>query len=148
MNLAEKLARVSDEQNGTIHSVSDEIINYFKEYVRTSSFEKEIEERIMRNEGAKRDRKYTIETSFWAYHDGCSETNYSLLVHTWKNPEHPDGYPSWRYKNVSLQDCQDIVVPIVAAVTEARLKELGFSVVQHEIKSGLGYRKIGLTISW
>ena len=145
MNLAEKFNKKSEEVENRVEEVTNEIVLYFKNIFETGQFEDVLERNLTKEN--KIDRRKILFVEFWDYSSGCSDTNFRVGFHTWKNPE-GRGYNSRRYKGLDLYNIQKDVGKKLLNLTEYYLKDMGFKVTVEDNESWLHYFKKKITIRW
>jgi hypothetical protein len=145
MNLAEKFNKKSEEIENRVDEITNEIVLYFKNIFETGEFENVLERNLTKEDKIKRRKILFVE--FWNYSSGCSDTNFRVGFHTWKNPE-GNGFKSRRYKGLELYDIQKDVGKKLLNLTEYYLKDMGFKITIENDESWLNNYKKKITISW
>lgn len=142
MNLAEKLAAMSDEQEIKEEVVACEIIDFFAEKFANGeimeAFEKSLREQEIHS------RKKDICLDFWTYIPGCGETYFGLLGKKW-SPEDDHGY---EHKGVNLKNIYKDVLCEIAELTKENFEEEGFEVKIRPDEKNKCFETYIIEISW
>ena len=147
-NLAAELQQRTKEALNYKQDVINEIINKYSEYLNNINFEERFKESLRQEDIDRGYKKYYY--SFWAYHEGCSGTNFRLGGYEWNNGS---GYGSHKYKNIELREIQREVLGGMIDVLRNKLSQSGLRMRGHEYgmwftKNNLGYITDCLDIYW
>ena len=142
MNLAEKLAAMSNEQATKEEIVTNEIVNFFVEKFETGEMMDAFEKRLGKQEICLRKESFSLD--FWTYIPGCSETYFGLLGKEWK-PEDGHGY---EHKGVNLKNIYKNVLLEIAELTKENFEEEGFEVKIRPNERNKRYNTYIVEISW
>lgn len=147
MSLLNELKNKSENIENIKKSIIEEIKRYFDEKFETDALEKAIKSRIGKRE--LEERKVYLCTSFWAYHDGCSDTYFGCGGICWHNPENEKYYESRYYKGVELQTIHKEICPYLSYKLKDKMQELGFKLLSEEDKEGyLKYYDVSYYFGW
>lgn len=154
MALIDELKAKSEDKKEIRQSIIDELCAKYSVYL-DGAFEKNFEKSIKEEDLQKREKK--IYVSFWAYHSGCSTTNFRVGGWEWNNPT-AEKYSceSRYYKGFYLADLQDDVLNALAHLLIKKLREMGFYVKYpyqcnfyiHFEKNNLDYIEDHITVEW
>ena len=147
-NLAAELQQRTKEALNHRQDVIDEIVDKYHKYLDSIDFEEKFKESL-RQEDIDRGYKKCY-YSFWAYHEGCSGTNFRLGGYEWKNGS---GYESHKYKNIELREIQKEVLQGMIDILRRKLSQSGLHMRGHEYgewfrKNNLSYIEDSLDIYW
>ena len=145
--IVEQLKQASLSEEEKQQQVIDEIVNYFNEKLNAPEFEEDIL-KYCSSKDAIINRKEWMDTEFWGWSSGCSDTRFRTARITWENPENPQGYKSYYYKDVDLHKIQKQIGPKLLQMTVDKFKSLGFNVSVEDQESWLQYYHKRVTISW
>lgn len=148
MNLFNQAVSASNNFEMTKTFVTNEIVNQCAEYIFGQKFEDYIKGRLAGDTIEK--RELTIYVSFWAYHSGCSTTNFTCGPWVWTNPEASHySFDSRKYKGVELREIHINIVQEMCNMVKARMQEFGFSNIHiiHKINN-LGYAEYEVITRW
>jgi hypothetical protein len=134
MSLINELRAKSANAEVIKSEVIAEIKRDFDAYLNSEAFENYLRNRV----GAQeiKNRKLFIDVQFWAYHSGCSTTQFRCGGQAWYNPENKEGYSSHSYKGVELVTIQDEICSYISNRLKSRMNELGFYLVSTEDAKG------------
>ena len=141
----EDLQKVKMENENKNTEVANEIINYFRDVLKSEKFELELKNELIR---AIKDNRTTYNTwvEFWNYSSGCSDTHFSVFRFWWTNKEN-SGYQSRRYKGVDLYDISRDVIDSLLRMYMTKLSSLGLSATYEGDECHLKYPKWKVTIN-
>ena len=142
MNLAEKLAQMSNEQATKEEEVTNEIVNFFAEKFASGEMMNALEKNLREKEICL--RKKDINLEFWRYTPGCSETYFGLLGKKW-SPEDDRGY---EHKGVNLVNIYKNVLLAIAELARENFEKEGFEVKLLPDNSNKLYKTYIIEISW
>lgn len=148
MNLFEQAVSASNNIELSKINITHEIINKCAKYVSSQQFEDYIKGRLVGETLGK--REMTIYVSYWAYHSGCSGTQFRCGNWVWKNPDENEySYASHRYKGIELLDIHVKVVKEMCNLVKAQMQEFGFANIFIDGKmNNLGYAEYEVVIRW
>ena len=124
MSLINELRAKSANAEATKSEVIAEIKRAFSSYLDSDDFENYLRRRAGTEEIQK--RILPINVQFWAFHSGCSTTNFNCGGYTWYNPENKENYNSHRYKGIELVSIQEEICEYISNKLKYRMNELGF----------------------
>ena len=142
MNLAKKLAAMSNDQATKEEEVANEIVNFFAEKFESGEMMDAFEKRLRKEE--IRSRKKDIDLEFWVYTPGCSETYFGLLGKKW-SPEDNRGY---KHKGVDLESIYQNVLLAIAELVRENFEKEGFEVKLFPDNENKRYKTYIIEISW
>lgn len=147
-NLAAELQQMTNEATNHKQTVINEIINKYREYLNNIDFEENFKKNLSKEDIARGYKKYYY--SFWAYHEGCSDTHFRLGGYVWKNG---NGYDGHEYKGITLCEIQKDVLKGMVDILRDKLAQVGLHMRGHEYaewfrKNNLGYIDDCLEIYW
>ena len=134
MSLIDELREKSTSMETIKNDIVAEIKKVFSSYLESEEFEEYLRRRAGKEEIQK--RILPINVQFWAFHSGCTTTNFNCGGYTWYNPENRDGWESHKYKGIDLSTIDKEVCNYVSARLKSRMNELGFYLVSTENASG------------
>lgn len=142
MNLAEKLAAMSNEQATKEEAVTNEIVNFFAEKFESGEMMDALEKRLREEE--IRSRKKNIDLEFWGYIPGCSETYFGFLGKKWS----PEDNRSYKHKGVDLESIYQNVLLEIAELARENFEKEGFEVELSPDNKNKRYKTYIIEISW
>lgn len=147
-NLAAELQQMTNKAINHKQEIIDEIINNYREYLNNINFEESFKKSLDKGDITRGYKEYYY--SFWAYHEGCCDTNFRLGGYAWRNGS---GYESRTYKNIKLVEIQKEVLEGMIDVLRTKLNQVGLKMRAHEYgewfrKNKLGYIEDCLDIYW
>ena len=142
MNLAEKLAAMSNEQETKEEAVTNEIVNFFAEKFESGEMIDAFEKSLWKEDICSRKKGFSLD--FWTYIPGCSEAYFGLLGKEWK-PEDGCGY---EYKEVNLKNIYKDVLLKIAELTRENFEKEGFEVKLLPNNEDRRYNTYIIEISW
>lgn len=146
MSLINELKAKSDNTDNVKREVIEEIQAYFDKYLE-EKLENFLQKRIGDTE--IKERKVFMKVEFWAYHSGCSTTNFYCAGKYWYNPEIKDGWKSHDYRGVELRTINEEVCEYLTKQLEKRMCELGFNLLSKEKqKSRMEYHNTHFYFGW
>jgi hypothetical protein len=147
MSLINELRAKSANAEATKSEVVAEIKRAFSSYLDSDDFENYLRRRAGKEEIQK--RTLPINVQFWAFHSGCSTTNFNCGGYTWYNPENKEGYPSHSYKGVELFTIHNEICSYISNRLKSKMNELGFYLVSAEdVKGRLNYYHTLFYFGW
>lgn len=147
MSLINELRAKSANAEATKSEVVAEIKRAFSSYLDSDDFENYLRRRAGKEEIQK--RTISINVQFWAFHSGCSTTNFNCGGYTWYNPENKEGYSSHSYKGVELFTIHNEICSYISSRLKSRMNELGFYLVSAEdVKGRLNYYHTVFYFGW
>ena len=147
MSLINELREKSANAESIKREVIAEIKASFDTYLNSDRLENYLRKRIGSSE--IKERKVMLWVKFWAYHSGCSTTQFYCGGCVWYNPENRDDYESRRYKGVELQTISDEICSYLSARLMNRMNELGFYLVsKQEDRGRLSYYNTNYYFGW
>lgn len=146
MNLITELKAKSNSTDNVKQEIIKEIQTYFDKYL-DEGLENFLQHRI--GDAEIKERKVFLKVEFWAYHSGCSTTNFYCAGKYWYNPENKDDIQSWYYKGIELRTINEEICGYLTTKLEKRMCELGFNLLSKEKqKSGIGYHDTHFYFGW
>lgn len=142
MNLAEKLAAMSNDQATKEETVTNEIVNFFAEKFANGEMMTALENSLREQE--IRSRKKDICLDFWTYIPGCSETYFGLLGKKWK----PEKSYNYEHKGVNLKNIYKDVLLEIAELARENFEREGFKVRVFPNNNDKRYETYIIEISW
>lgn len=130
MSLIDELRAKSANVEATKSEISAEIKRDFDAYFNSNEFEDYLRNKVSTEE--IKNRKLFLDVQFWAYHSGCSTTQFRSSGRAWYNPENKEGFSSHSCKGVELVTIQDEVCGYISTRLKSRMNELGFHLVSSE----------------
>ena len=142
MNLAEKLAAMSNDQAMKEETVIKEIVNFFAEKFESGEMMNALEKNLREKE--IHSRKKDINLEFWVHIPGGSETYFGLLGKEW-NPENGRSY---EHKGVNLKNIYKNVLLEIAELARENFEKEGFEVKLFPDNENKRYKTYIIEISW
>lgn len=133
MSIVDELRAESNKLTASAEEVKKEIIEYFRQYIRS----KEFEDYIRRN-ADKQNKKFSVSVEWWEYIAGCSETHWRVGNKKWKlnDDEDYDKRYNKKYKGVDMSKISDELGADIYYMIEDEMKAMGFTWLCSNDRSG------------
>lgn len=142
MNLAERARSIANDRNQKIQTAIQEVANYFKEYLNSNKFEQLIEYKI--SDPINQNTGYgvvSLEVKY-EYVEGQKEA-VKVITLGGKKWICPDNF--YKTYEISFCDIEKEVCQRLHAITEDKLREMGFTAEQYD---AWAFTHLWIKFSW